>query len=144
MVTKVFEKYVNKKLTGYLDKYGLSSDFRYGFKSSQWTADLLTIVSESIARAFNRSGATRQVALDISKAFHRVWHTGLLHKLNSYGISGQIIRLILSFLSNRRRQVALSRSFHKNIQLMLEFLNAPFLVLDFLLYINDLPNVCYL
>ena len=41
------------------------------------------------------------VALDISKAFDRVWHAGLLQKLNSCGIAG------LSFLSNRRLQVIL-------------------------------------
>ena len=35
---------------------------------------ILLVVSDRIARAFNRSGATRAVALDISKAFGRVWH----------------------------------------------------------------------
>ena len=38
-------------------------------------------MSDRIARAFKRSGATRAVALDIFKAFDRVWHAGLLHKL---------------------------------------------------------------
>ena len=52
------------------------------------TAELLTVVSPRIARAFTRSGATRAVALDISKTFDRVWHADLLHKLKSYGISG--------------------------------------------------------
>ena len=47
------------------------------------------------------------MALDISKAFDRVWHTGLLHKLKSYGISGQIFGLISSFLSNRGIRVVL-------------------------------------
>ena len=47
------------------------------------------------------------LALDISKAFDRVWHAGLLHKLKSYGISGQIFGLISSFLSNRRLWVVL-------------------------------------
>ena len=51
-------------------------------------------MSDRIARAFNRSGATRAVALDISKAFDRVWHADLLHKLRSYGISGQIFDLV--------------------------------------------------
>ena len=46
------------------------------------------------------SGATRVVALDISKAFDKVWHAGLLHKLKSYGISGQMFGLISSFLNN--------------------------------------------
>ena len=51
--------------------------------------------------------ATRAVALDISKAFDRFWHAGLLHKLKSYRISGQIFGLISSFLSNRRLRVVL-------------------------------------
>ena len=56
------------------------------FRSSRSTADLLTVVSDRIARAFNRSGATRAITLDISKAFERVWHAGLFHKLKFYGI----------------------------------------------------------
>ena len=78
------------------------SDFQYDFRSSRSTADLLTVVSDRIAWAFNRSGATGAVPLDISQAFDRVWHAGLLHKLKSHGISGQIFGLISSFLSNRR------------------------------------------
>ena len=58
-------------------------------------------MSHRIARAFNRFGATQAVALDISKAFNIVWHAGLLQKLRSYGISGQIFGLISSPLSNR-------------------------------------------
>ena len=66
------------------------------------------VVSDRIARAFNRSGTTQAVALDICKAFDRVWHGGLLHKLKSYGISGQIFCFILFFLSNRRLLVVLN------------------------------------
>ena len=86
VVSKVFEKLVNSRIVDHLEKCGLFSDFQYGFRSSRSTADLLTVVSDRIARAFNRSGATQVVALDISKAFDRVWHAGLLHKLKSYGI----------------------------------------------------------
>ena len=81
VVSKVFEKLVNNRTVDYLEKCGLFSDFHYGFRSSQSTADLLTVVSDRIARAFNRSGTTRAVALDIFKAFDRVWHAGLFHKL---------------------------------------------------------------
>ena len=49
--------------------------------SSQSTADLLTVVSDRISRVFNWSAATRTVAFDITKAFDRVCHAGLLHKL---------------------------------------------------------------
>ena len=107
LVSKVFEKLVNNRIVGHLEKCGLFSDFQYGFRSSRSTADLLTVVSDRIASAFNKSRATRAVALDISKAFDRVWHAGLLHKLKSYGISGPIFGLISSFLSNRQLRVVL-------------------------------------
>ena len=81
VVSKVFEKLVNNRIVDHLDKCGLFSDFWYGFRSSRVTADLRAVVFDRIARAFNKSGATRAVALDISKVFDRVWHASLLHKL---------------------------------------------------------------
>ena len=78
----VFEKLI----VDHLEKCGLFSNFQYGFRSSRSTADLPTVVSDRITRAFNRSGTTQAVALDISKAFDRVWHAGLLHKRKSCGI----------------------------------------------------------
>ena len=110
------------------------SDFHYGFRSSQSTADLLTVVSDRIARAFNWSGATQAVTLDISEAFNRVWHAGLLHKLKSYGILGQIFGLTSSFFGNRQLRIFWMGNLHKNIQLMLEFLKGPFLVRHFSYY----------
>ena len=65
-------------------------------------ADLLTVASDRIIGAFNRSGITRALALDISKTSVIVWHAGLLHKLKSYGISGQVFGPLSSFDNNRR------------------------------------------
>ena len=72
VLSKVFEKLVNNRIVDHLEKCGLFSDFQYGFRSSRSTADLLTVASDRIARAFNRSGATRAVPLNICKAFDRV------------------------------------------------------------------------
>ena len=87
VVSKVFEKLVNNRIVDHLEKCGLFSDFQYGFRSSRSTADLLTVVSGRIARAFNRSGATRAEALDISKV--------------------RYLALFLLFFSNRQLRVVL-------------------------------------
>ena len=84
VVSKVFEKLVNNKIVDHPEKCGLFPDFQYGFRSFRPTADLLTVVSDRISRAFNRSGATRAVALDVSKAFDRVCYAGLFLKRKSY------------------------------------------------------------
>ena len=92
VVNKVFENLVNDRLADHLEKSGWFFGFQYGFRSSGSTADLPTIVSDRIARAFNSFRATLAVALDMCKVYDRVCHAGLLHKLKPY---------FVLFLSNR-------------------------------------------
>ena len=143
LVSKDFEKLVNW-IVDHLEKYGLSSDFLYGLRSSRSTADLRTVVSDRIARAFSRSEATRAVVLDKSKALDRVSHVGIFHKLTPYGILSQIFGLISSFLGNRRLRVVLdgksSQEYPVNAGVGQGSTLGPTF---FLLHIHDLPDVIY-
>ena len=58
VVSKDFQKLVKNRVVDHLEKYDLFSDFQYGFRSFRSTANLLTVVSDRIARAYNRPEAT--------------------------------------------------------------------------------------
>ena len=141
VVSKVFEKFVSDRIVDPLEKCGLFSDFQCRFRSSRSTGGFLTVVSHRIARVFNRSGASRAAALDISKAFGRVWQAVPLHKLMSYKILGQIFALIFYFLSNRWLQVVLDGKSSQEDPFNAGVCQGAILdVTLFLLYINDLPD----
>ena len=89
------------------------------------------VVSDRIARAFNKSRATGAVALNISKAFHRVWHAGLLHVLRPMEFQVRYLALFLLLSVIDGFEWFWVEVLNKNIQLMLEFLKSPFLVLHF-------------
>ena len=125
VVSKVFEILVNNRIVDYLEKCGLFSDFQYGFRSSRSTADLLTVVSDKIPRACNRSGATQAVARFLTGF-------GMLVFFTNVSLMEFQARFLFSVIDSL--QSFWMASLHKNIQLMLEFLKAAFLVLHFSYY----------
>ena len=139
MVSKVFEKLIHNRIVDHLGKCGLFSDFQFGFRSFWSAADLLIFVSDRIVRAFNRHEATWAVALDIFKAFGRIWRAGLLHKPKSCVISGEIFALNSSFLSNIWLPVVLDGEFSQEDPVNAAFPQGFILRRAlFLLYNNDL------
>ena len=80
-----------------------------GFRPNNSCINQLISITHNIYRAFdaNPSLEVRGVFLDLSKAFDKVWHEGLLYKLKNNGINGNALQLIESFLNNRRQRVVL-------------------------------------
>jgi hypothetical protein len=71
---KVFEALLNQHIMAFLERNKLLSDSQYGFRKARSTGDLLTVMTHRWAKALDRWGITVAVALDISRAFDRVWH----------------------------------------------------------------------
>ena len=123
-------KNINNRIVDHLEKCGLFSDFQYGFRSSQSTADLLTVVSDRFAKAFNRSGATQVVALDNPRCLTGFCMLVFFTNLSLMEFQVRYLALLILFSVIDSFEWFWMVNLHKNIQLMLEFLKAPFLVLN--------------
>ncbi len=97
-LSKAFEAILNKWFLKHLSSFILLSDRQYGFREERFTGDLLANSWSSFLSCF---GETFAIALDISKAFHRVWHKSLLSELPSYGFYPSLCAFISSFFSGR-------------------------------------------
>ena len=80
------------------------------FRPSDSCINQLLAITHEIFEAFdcNPPLEVRSVFLDISKAFDKVWHKGLLYKLKSMGISGDLYNLLENYLSDRLQRVVLN------------------------------------
>ena len=115
-----------------------------GFRSSRSTADLLTVVSDRIARAFNRSGLLKLWNLIYPRLFIGFGMLVFLTKLSLMEFQDRYSALFLLFLVIDSFKWFWMESLHKNIQLRLDFLKAPFLVLYFSYYtLMTFPTMLY-
>ena len=100
---KVFEKLIFNSVYKYLEEQKLLSADQSGFRENDSCVNQLLSIVLNIYSAFDAYPTleSRGVFLDMSKAFDKVWHEGLIFKLKSMGISEALLELIKSFLVHR-------------------------------------------
>ena len=86
----------------------LISSNQSGFKPGDSCINQLLAITHEIYKSFDDGFEVRGVFLDISKAFDKVWHEGLIFKLKQNGISGNLLNLLCDFLRNRKQRVLLN------------------------------------
>ena len=150
-LAKLFTSVLNRRLINFLDSNGILSPFQSGFRAKRRTADNLFVLRSAIDKhvyAKSQSSCSQNQKylyccfVDFQKAFDRVWRTGLLWKLQKYGINGNFYNLVKSMYNNTKYCVKSNNCFTEEFDSKIGVKQgcnlSPTL---FNIFINDLPSV---
>ena len=102
---KIFERILFSNMYNHLILNNLITKNQPGFRPGDSVTNQLIFLVDKIHSSLDINLEVRSVFLDMSKAFDKVWHEGLLFKLRQNGINGKLINLLKSYLSNRKQRV---------------------------------------
>ena len=108
VICKLMEKIIKEAMLTHLVDNSLLSKKQFGFLSGRSTVTQLLKFLDECADKVTRGGVVDTIYMDFAKAFDKVPHRRLLHKLEAYGINGNILEWIKSFLIGRNQTVSVN------------------------------------
>lgn len=108
---KIMEKMVNNRLRWFLEKNNLYNPNQSGFRKNRNTMEQIIRLDNDIHKAFIKKHFTVGVFIDFQKAFDMLWKHGLLMKMVSLGIRGNLLGWVNSFLTDRTIQVKINSTY---------------------------------
>lgn len=100
MISKLFESIIQKRIQLYIERFKVIPNHQFGFRKSHATIDQIHRITDVIEKAFERKEVCSSVFLDVAQAFDKVWHKGLIFKLNRF-LPDSYVKLLSSYLSDR-------------------------------------------
>jgi exonuclease III len=104
-LSKVFEVFLQWKISEHLEEKEIFKDWQFGFRKGHSTTHALTTFTAEVTNQLNRRFGTIAVSLDVEKAFDKTWQEGVIFKMKQLEFPAQICKIVASYLENRTFKV---------------------------------------
>ena len=108
VASKLLEHIIHSHVMKHLEQHNILTDSQHGFRAKRSTETQLIQTIHDISKSLDKKEIVDMAILDFTKAFDKVPHKRLIHKLNYYGITGSMATWIETFLTGRTQQVVVN------------------------------------
>ena len=108
-MSKIFERFISKQLNFYMDEK--LSIYQCGFRKQFNSQHCILLLIEKWKKSLDKKGFAGAILTDLSKAFDCLDHELLLAKCEAYGFTFNAIKLISSYLTNRKQRVKVESNY---------------------------------
>ena len=148
-LSKIFERCMYDQLKDHFDK--LLSKYQCGFRKGFSTQHCLLAMIEKLRKSLDSGGSSAALLTDLSKAFDCLPHDLLIAKLHAYGIKKGSLKLLFSYLKNRKQRVRLNNTYSEWIDILFGVPQGSILgpllfnifLCDLFLFFHDIPVANY-